>query len=66
VILSQLLGQLPSDVPSDPEQCRAALLAARSCVESLQQLLEAAALTLADALLDRYKYAWHRAQLLAC
>jgi hypothetical protein len=64
VILTQLLGQLPSYVPSDPEQCKAALSAARSCVEELQQLLEAAALTLADALLDRCKDARHRVQLL--
>jgi hypothetical protein len=53
VILSQLLAQLPSEAPVDPEQCRAALCAARGCVEALQQLLDAAALTLADALLDR-------------
>ncbi|WIA30633.1 hypothetical protein OEZ86_000711 [Tetradesmus obliquus] len=63
VILSQLLGQLPGEVPADPVQCRAALAAARGCVESLQQLLEAAALTLADALLDRCRdvmWALHR------
>jgi hypothetical protein len=54
VILSQLLAQLPNEVPADADECRAALSAARGCVESLQQLLEAAALSLADALLDRY------------
>lgn len=53
VILSQLLAELPTDVPASDKQCSAALAAAEGCMTSLQQLLEAAALTLADALLDR-------------
>lgn len=53
VILSQLLAKLPEDAPESPAACAAVLAEARSTVVALQQLLEAAALTLADALLER-------------
>lgn len=53
VILSQLLAKLPEDAPDSAAACAAVLAEARSTVVALQQLLEAAALTLADALLER-------------
>lgn len=52
-ILSQLVAQLPIAVPSSRQACAESLAGAIDYMASLQGLLEAAALTLADALLDR-------------
>lgn len=54
IVLSKLLEQLPDQVPESASECQAMLQAALQPMEALQQLLAAAALSLADALLDRY------------
>lgn len=53
MILSKLLVKLPEQAPESAAECAAVLSEASKTVLSLQQLLQAAALTLADALLDR-------------
>jgi hypothetical protein len=53
IVLAGLLEQLPDGVPASAAGCVAALQAAQWPMEALQQLLAAAALSLADALLDR-------------
>jgi hypothetical protein len=53
VILGRLLAQLPTAVPATAEECKAALAASKEPMAALQQMLTAAAVSLADALLDR-------------
>lgn len=53
IILARLLAQLPDAVPSTAQECKAVLAASREPMQFLQQMLAAAALSLADALLDR-------------
>jgi hypothetical protein len=52
-ILSQLVSKLPTALPSSRQACADGLAGASGSMASLQRLLAAAALTLADALLDR-------------
>lgn len=52
-MLAQLLEQLPRQVPGSAVECCEALQGARGTMQSVQQLLQGAGLTLADALLDR-------------
>lgn len=53
-ILGRLLSQLPDGLPSTAEDCKAVLAASQGPMAALQQMLAAAALSLADALLDRW------------
>lgn len=63
VILGRLLSELPDAVPASAEECKAVLAASQGTMASLQQMLAAAALSLADALLDRWaahEWCWFR------
>lgn len=54
IILGRLLTQLPDSVPASAEECKLILAAVPGPMVALQHMLAAAALSLADALLDRY------------
>jgi hypothetical protein len=57
--MEDLLKQLPATPPPSAAACEAALAAAAPAALALQRLLEAAALSLADGLLERCRdVAW--------
>lgn len=62
-ILEVLTAQLPNDVPPSADTCQQLISSIHGTMVSTQQLLAAAALTLADGLLDRCRdvmWALHR------
>jgi hypothetical protein len=56
IINKRLLGHLPGTVPATAEDCKTVLAASQVHMGALQHMLSAAALSLADALLERYAH----------